>query len=68
MPELVEEGITGFLVRDVKQAVEALAKVGALDRAQVRQHAVAHFGLDRMTDEYLAAYEAVVTGGGRLVE
>ena len=68
MPELVEEGVTGFLVRDVEQAVEAVAKVGALDRAQVRQHAVAHFGVDRMTDEYLAAYEAVVDGGGRRVQ
>jgi hypothetical protein len=53
--QLVEEAITGFLVCDVKQAAEALTKVGSLDRAQVRQHAVAHFGLDRMTDEYLAA-------------
>ena len=60
MPELVEDGVTGFLVDDVEQAVEAVAGVGALDRAQIRQHAVAHFGLDRMTDEYLAAYETVV--------
>ena len=67
MPELVEDTVTGFLVRDVEQAVEAVAKVGALDRAQIRQRAVTHFGVDRMTDEYLAAYEAVVDGGGRRV-
>ena len=30
--------------------------------------AVAHFGLDRMTDDYLAAYDAVVTGGGPRVQ
>jgi glycosyltransferase involved in cell wall biosynthesis len=65
MPELVEDRITGFLVRDVEQAVEAVAGVRAIDRAGVRQHAVAHFGLDRMTDEYLAAYETVVHGDGR---
>ena len=65
MPELVEEGVTGFLVRDVEQAVEAVAKVGALDRAQIRQHAVTHFGVSRMTDEYLAAYETMVNGGDR---
>jgi len=67
MPELVEEGVTGFLVRDVEQAVHALAGVAALDRAQVRQRAVARFDLDRMTDDYLAAYEAVATRSGRPV-
>ncbi len=63
MPELVEDRVSGFLVRDVEQAVEAVAEVGALDRPRIRQHAVAHFGLDRMTDGYLAAYEAVVGCG-----
>jgi hypothetical protein len=62
MPELVEDRVTGFLVRDAEQAVEAVAWVGPLDRARVRQHSVAHFGLDRMTDEYLAAYETLVNG------
>jgi len=64
MSEIVEEGVTGFLVRDADQAVEAVAWVGALDRARVRQRSVAHFGLGRMTDEYLAAYEALVNGSG----
>jgi len=68
MPELVEDTVTGFLVRDVEQAVEAVARVRALDRAQVRQHAVTHFGLDRMTGEYLAAYEAVIDGNDRRVQ
>ena len=68
MPELVEDRVTGFLVHDVEQAVEAVAKVGALDRAQIRRHAVAHFGVDRMTDEYLAAYETVVDEGRRRVQ
>ena len=67
MPELVEDGVTGFLVGDVEQAVAAVAEVGALDRARVRRHAVAQFGLDRMTDEYLAAYEAVVDRPGRVL-
>jgi len=68
MPELVEDTVTGFLVRDVEQAVEAVARVRGLDRARVRQHAVTHFGLDRMTDEYLAAYEAVIDGNDRRVQ
>jgi len=62
MPELIEDGVTGFLVQNIEQAVDGVARVGALDRSRVRQHAVTHFGLDRMTGEYLGAYEAVVGG------
>jgi glycosyltransferase involved in cell wall biosynthesis len=68
MPELIADGVTGFLVRDVEHAVEAVAGARALDRARVRRHAVAHFGVDRMTDDYLAAYEALVDGDGRRVQ
>jgi hypothetical protein len=35
-----------------------------LDRARIRARAVARFGRDRMTDDYLAAYRRVVAGVG----
>jgi glycosyltransferase involved in cell wall biosynthesis len=56
MPELIDHGITGFLVDDGEQALEAVALAGTLDRHQIRQQAVTRFGRDRMADEYLAAY------------
>ena len=56
MPELVDEGLTGFVVAGADEAVAAVARAAVLDRAAIRARAVARFGQDRMVDEYLAAY------------
>ncbi|HEV8115332.1 MAG TPA: glycosyltransferase family 4 protein [Acidimicrobiales bacterium] len=60
MPEIVDEGLTGFLVAGADEAVAAVERVAVLDRATVRARAVARFGQDRMVDEYLAAYTALL--------
>lgn len=52
LPELVRPGLDGFLVTDVAGAVDAVARVGALDRARCRADAVARFSADRMVDDY----------------
>jgi glycosyltransferase involved in cell wall biosynthesis len=61
MPELIDDGASGFLVDDMEQAVEAVERAGSLARPPIRQHAVTHFGRDRMTDQYLAAYATLVS-------
>jgi len=63
MPELIEDGVTGFLVTDVEGAVRAVAGVEGLDRRAIRERAVVRFGVERMIDEYLAAYERVLGRG-----
>jgi glycosyltransferase involved in cell wall biosynthesis len=60
MPELIEDGTTGLLVDDVSAAVAAVGRADGLDRAAIREHAVARFGIDRMVDAYLDAYAAIV--------
>jgi glycosyltransferase involved in cell wall biosynthesis len=60
MEELIEDGETGFLVDDVASAVAAVGRAPALDRASIRAQAVARFGVARMVDDYLDAYETVV--------
>jgi glycosyltransferase involved in cell wall biosynthesis len=60
MAELIENGKTGFLVDDVEEAVAAVERVAALDRAAIRAEAVARFGVARMIDAYVDAYEAVL--------
>ncbi len=60
MPELIEDGATGLLVDDVAGAVAAVGRADGLDRAAIREHAVARFGIERMVDAYLDAYAAVV--------
>jgi len=56
MPELIDEGRTGFLVGTTEQAVAAVGLARHVDRQAIRNVAVARFGVDRMVDDYLAAY------------
>jgi glycosyltransferase involved in cell wall biosynthesis len=60
MAELIEDGTTGFLVGDVGAAVAAVPRAADLDRAVIRARAVERFGVGRMVDEYVSAYEEVV--------
>ncbi len=60
MPELIVAGITGFLVEDIDGAVSAVTASTTLDRAAVRAHAVERFGVARMVDAYIDAYETVL--------
>jgi len=60
MPELVEDGHSGALVKDVEGAAAAVPSVVGCDRRAIRGRAVARFGRDRMTAGYLAAYLEVL--------
>lgn len=57
MPELIEDGVTGFLVNSFDEAVAAIGRVGEIDRAACRARVAEHFTVDRMADRYLALYE-----------
>jgi len=58
--EVVDEGITGSVYPDLAEMAAHLDRVLTLDRRRVRQRAVARFSIDRMVDEYVAAYRAVL--------
>ena len=60
MPEIVDDGVTGFLVEDAATAVAAVPAAAALDRKRVREVAVRRFGVDRMVEEYLEVYRRVI--------
>jgi len=62
MPELIDEGRTGFLVDTTEQAVAAVGPARHVDRQAIRNVAVARFGVDRMVDDYLAAYARLLDG------
>jgi glycosyltransferase involved in cell wall biosynthesis len=60
MPELIDDGRTGFLVDDVAAATAAVERLGDLDRAAIRAHAVARFDVGTMVDRYVALYRRVL--------
>jgi len=61
MPELIDHGLTGFLVRDRETALEALGLVGDIDRRTVRETVEQRFSVERMGDEYTALYEQILS-------
>jgi glycosyltransferase involved in cell wall biosynthesis len=62
VPELVEDGITGFAVDSVRDLAECLPRTFALDRATVRKRAEARFSAQEMACRYAALYSQIVEG------
>ncbi len=56
MPEVVDDGVTGYLVPGVAEAALAVEQAIALDRKVIRQVAERRFGAARMVDDYLTLY------------
>jgi glycosyltransferase involved in cell wall biosynthesis len=60
MPELVANGVSGFLVMDEVEAVKAVRQLDTVNRYAVRAHAE-RFSAARMVEGYLHAYHSVLT-------
>jgi glycosyltransferase involved in cell wall biosynthesis len=66
MPELIEQGVSGFLVPpgDNDAAVTAVGRIAELDRSQARTHVERHFSAERMVDDYLRLYRRLLGQDG----
>jgi len=60
MPEIVSDGINGFLVETPGDATGAVEALGGLDRRQVRDSVENRFTVERMVDRYLRVYRQLV--------
>jgi glycosyltransferase involved in cell wall biosynthesis len=60
MPEVIDEGVTGFLVSDITSAVAAIESAITLPRADIRRTAERRFSVDHMVDRYLAVYASLL--------
>jgi glycosyltransferase involved in cell wall biosynthesis len=63
-PELVIEGVTGFLRDDIEGLAAAIRAVPGLSRAACRRDAEDRFGTARMVTDHLRFYESVLAQGG----
>jgi glycosyltransferase involved in cell wall biosynthesis len=59
-PELVEEGVTGFLAADVEQMVDAYRRLDQIDLKRCAEVAAERFGPARMAEGYLNVYERAI--------
>ena len=62
MPELIDDGVTGFLVDSFDEAVRAIGRIGQIDRAACRRAVAERFTVDRMADRYLELYRQLLDG------
>jgi glycosyltransferase involved in cell wall biosynthesis len=60
MPELIEHGVTGFLVDNLEGAVAAIARIGEIDRAACRARVAERFSVERMAEDYVRLYRALL--------
>jgi glycosyltransferase involved in cell wall biosynthesis len=56
VPEVIDDGITGFVVGSIAEAVTALDHIGALDRRSIRRQFERRFTVERMAQDYLDTY------------
>jgi len=60
MPELIKDNFSGFLVKNVPEAVSAVQNIEIINPEDCRTHAQENFGLEKMINSYLEAYEKVL--------
>jgi len=60
VPEIVEDGKTGFIVEDEISAVADVGRLAELDRGAIRKHFEVRFTARRMALDYLNTYQAMI--------
>lgn len=60
IPEIVEHGVTGYVVDNAEQMADAVAKIDKIDRAACRKRVEDNFSTTRMIDEYEALYRRIL--------
>jgi glycosyltransferase involved in cell wall biosynthesis len=59
VPEVIEDGVTGYIVADEAAAVAAVRRLARLDRGRVRARFEARFTARRMAEDYVAVYRSL---------
>jgi len=60
VPEILEDGVTGWIVEGFDEAVEAVARVSTLSRTRCRQAFEERFSATRMAHDYLQIYQQLL--------
>jgi glycosyltransferase involved in cell wall biosynthesis len=60
VPEIIDEGVTGFVVDSIDTAVAAIPRASALDRSGVRRRFEERFSVERMARDYVELYDDVL--------
>jgi len=59
VPEVIDDGVTGFIVEDINGAIGAVDRLGHLSREKIRQRFEERFTARRMAQDYLSVYRSL---------
>lgn len=59
-PEVIEDGVTGYIVGDLDEMVDAITRIDRIDPAKCRKRMEDRFDVARMADDYQTAYEEII--------
>jgi len=60
MPEVINEGKTGFSVRSVEESLEKLPEIKSINRRDCRKWVEERFSCDRMVEDYIEVYKKII--------
>jgi glycosyltransferase involved in cell wall biosynthesis len=66
VPEVIDEGVTGYIVDDVESAIAAIPRLLSLDRRRIHQRFQERFTAERMAKSYVSLYSRAFASLGRL--
>jgi glycosyltransferase involved in cell wall biosynthesis len=67
VPEVIEDGVTGFIVTDIEEAARAVGRLDELDRREIRRRFEQRFSAAPMASDYLEIYQQLArTSASRL--
>ena len=61
MPEIIKNGVTGFIVRSIREMEAAIKKVDQIDRTACRRHVEKYFSIDKMVGDYEKIYHKIIS-------
>jgi glycosyltransferase involved in cell wall biosynthesis len=65
VPEIIKNGVNGYIVENQEQAVAAVQKIPELDRKQCRDDFIERFSVERMASDYVELYEHILENDTR---
>lgn len=60
VPEIVQNGVNGFVVKNISEAAEAIKEIDKIDRQECRKYVEKRFSDEKMVDEYEKVYKKVI--------
>jgi glycosyltransferase involved in cell wall biosynthesis len=60
VPEIIRDGVCGYLVSNIEEAIRAVGRIEELDRHEIRRHFELNFTDERMAKNYLRIYQKLI--------